>query len=335
MYKKSSSIIFFFILIASLNAQSKLPDKFKIQKWYELGEEKDVFSTKTIDIDNSRWIFPTFGRLIFLDGYYVYGTPWSGIESHGNYSIINNQIVFEPELIVPRWDEKYSIKSLLITTTNRKDKAGNQLLIDLDDTVSFYGFEYSNKPEYEIKNNIPCVPVMVPIRIKRNNALYVLPSVNSKNLLDERNYYGDKAIIGKSFIIYKPVDEKNDWVYISIDLTYDEPIDGGGPFYIGWIPRSYTSEVINQKMLVVTDNLRLRSKPTIDKNTTIIRVLKKWTIVKVVEIGNYIKKIDDIEDRWHLVVLDDGTKGWIFGGYAKHFSDEKELQELMELYKDM
>jgi hypothetical protein len=331
------SKLFFTVTIAfictSLFSQTTLHNILQDPNWYNLGQKRDVLSSGELNINNTVWDYPVFGKLIFIDGYYVYGTPWSGIESYGKYSIKDTKIIFSPNLKIPRWDDIYFVKELIYTTSNRKDKSGNQLLIDEDDTVSFYGWKYPTESSFTIINKIPCKSVNIPIRILKNNVLYTLPKSTSKNIFDEKNYYGNKATIGKAAIIYEPLDPDFEWVFISIDFTYDEPTDGGGPYYNGWIEKNYISEVINHNMIIISDNLRVRSEPNLEENSKILTILRKWTVVKIIKVGDYIQKINGIEDRWYFVSLDNGMNGWIFGGYAKQFNDEKELQCIKDLYQ--
>lgn len=331
-------LFFVFITVIfsiSVFPQNSIPNVFKSNKWFEIGEQKDAYINNVLELDNTNWIYPSFGRLVFVEGYYAYGTPWSGIESYGKYTTQNNKIVFTPALIIPRWDEKYSVKELLVTTTSRKDREGKQILVDNNETISFYGYEYLNKASSIVINTIACNEVNIPIRILVNNILYALPSDKSKNLLNSSNYYGSKASISKASIIYKPVDETIEWINITLDFTYDEPIDGGGPYYQGWIQKKYTSEIINHNMIIISDNLRVRNNPNLEENTKVITTLKKWSTVKIIKVGDVINKINEIEDRWYFVALENGTTGWIFGGYAKQYNDENELKKIKELYIKM
>ncbi len=332
--KKKALLHILIILTCFTICSEELPSFFQASNWYTLGEEKNVYTNNTLDLENSAWSLPVYSKLIFLNGFYALGSPWSGIDSFGKYTVSGKTVKLFPELEMFRWDEPYIISELHLTTSDRITENGSQLLIDSEDTIQFYGYEYPEKPSYVVLNKIPCTPVHIPIRLLKNNYLYALPTENSKNLFDPTNYYGNKATSAYASIIYIPIDENIDWVKVSIDFSNSEPVDGGGPFYSGWIRRGCFSEVINHSMLIISDNLRLRSKPSLEDDSEIVRLLRKWSIVKIVEIGSFVDRISEIESKWYKVQLDDGTQGWIFGGYAKQFDSEDELNELKAKYRN-
>jgi hypothetical protein len=73
--------------------------------------------------------------------------------------------------------------------------------------------------------------------------LFVLPDINKKNIF-ENNYYGNIATTRATILkLAKTEIHETLWYYIFLDFTGDEPSDGGGPYYYGWIQDEYLSDI--------------------------------------------------------------------------------------------
>lgn len=64
-------------------------------------------------------------------------------------------------------------------------------------------------------------------------------------------------------------------------------------------------------VVITGDQLRLRTHPDLDGY--IIKKLSKGTVCK------FMNKVEDKNgtDSWIYVILEDGSVGWVFGGYAR------------------
>jgi hypothetical protein len=84
--------------------------------------------------------------------------------------------------------------------------------------------------------------------------------------------------------------------------------------------------------LVIAENVRLRSEPLTSSNSEIIGKLKKFQ--KVVSIGTGVtEKIDNLEAPWYKIRLEDGTEGWVFGGFVQIYFSEEDLQLLYKAFE--
>lgn len=82
--------------------------------------------------------------------------------------------------------------------------------------------------------------------------------------------------------------------------------------------------------LIICNNLRIRENPNTNPSTKVIGKLNKWDKVTVIDCTKTKDKIENLEYPWYKIKLEDGTEGWVFGGFAKiYFSDD----DLDLLYK--
>ena len=75
------------------------------------------------------------------------------------------------------------------------------------------------------------------------------------------------------------------------------------------------------KKYVATDNLRIRSTPSLDAEK--IGLLKKKEKATVIEVGEDVT-IDGIESAWVKVLTKDGAEGWCFAGYLTDGTEYRE-----------
>lgn len=80
-----------------------------------------------------------------------------------------------------------------------------------------------------------------------------------------------------------------------------------------------------QCQAIVIDNLRIRSKPSI--NSEIIGNLAKLSEITLYEESTHEDTIDNFKSPWYKVKTTDGKDGWVFGGYVRiFFTDKKGVQ---------
>jgi hypothetical protein len=86
-----------------------------------------------------------------------------------------------------------------------------------------------------------------------------------------------------------------------------------------------------QKVMFVNskEGLRIRDKPDISGN--ILDVLNHKNSVYIDEKSETKTIIDNIEEYWYLVSIDN-LQGWVFGGYLKNSIEEIECEEILGLY---
>ncbi|MDR1840026.1 MAG: SH3 domain-containing protein [Treponema sp.] len=158
--------------------------------------------------------------------------------NYGRYVLENNTVHFIPPLNIVRFAEEYSIVSLHYS--NEMYYEGTPVLKNDDETVLFSA---NNSTEAKVGEIVKlhqhyCEKIWERGRINTNGILYSLPDVSSKNMFQD-DYYGRKAT---EIAVVKLAKTKIDdvvWYYTLFDFTSGEPIDGGGPFYDGWLPEKY------------------------------------------------------------------------------------------------
>src|SRR5574344_21260 len=85
------------------------------------------------------------------------------------------------------------------------------------------------------------------------------------------------------------------------------------------------------KGIVITNNLRVRSKPSIQSTAQIINKLVKFDEVLIID-ATKNEVIDGLEAPWYKIQFDDGTIGWVFGGYVKIYLWEDEIEEIKKAF---
>lgn len=85
--------------------------------------------------------------------------------------------------------------------------------------------------------------------------------------------------------------------------------------------------------LIICDNLRIRESPNTTTDTKVIGKLKKWDKVTVTDCTEQKDKIDNLEYPWYKIKTEDGIEGWIFGGFAKIYFTEDDLELLHKAFE--
>lgn len=87
------------------------------------------------------------------------------------------------------------------------------------------------------------------------------------------------------------------------------------------------------KVLIICDNLRVREFPNTKSTTKIVAKLNKWDKVTAISCSETTDKIDSLEFPWYKICLEDGTEGWVFGGFAKLYFNDEDLQMLHKAFE--
>ena len=85
--------------------------------------------------------------------------------------------------------------------------------------------------------------------------------------------------------------------------------------------------------LIICDNLRIREEPNTDSTTKVVGKLKKWDKVTAIDCTETKTKIDNLEYPWYKIRLEDGQEGWVFGGFAKIYFSDEDLQLLYKAFE--
>ena len=86
-------------------------------------------------------------------------------------------------------------------------------------------------------------------------------------------------------------------------------------------------------VLIICDNLRIRESPNTDSMTKVVGKLNKWDKVTAIDCTETKSKIDNLEYPWYKIRLEDGKEGWVFGGFAKIYFSEEDLQLLYKAFE--
>lgn len=86
-------------------------------------------------------------------------------------------------------------------------------------------------------------------------------------------------------------------------------------------------------VLIICDNLRIRESPNTNTDTKVIGKLQKWDKVTVTDCTEQKEKIDNLEYPWYKIRTEEGTEGWIFGGFAKIYFTEDDLELLYKAFE--
>jgi hypothetical protein len=215
-----------------------VPEEFRDRRWMEykgnIGTSENITLEK---LQNSSW-HKFFSFLQFSkEKHYAIGDPWSG-SYFGYYHLENNCIYLFPPITVNRFDEYFNISKLYYS--NEMYYEGTPVLRNDDESVVFYP-NPENLVKAELGDTVKrdgyeCIKIFEKTKINSNNILYALPDRNSKNLFYD-NYYGNQAILAFVARIAKANIKGEIWYYTFMDFTDDEPTDGGGPYYYGWLPQ--------------------------------------------------------------------------------------------------
>jgi len=219
--------------------QPNEPLEFTNNKWLRsFGELLPKENITLKDIQSCSWHTGVGVYLIFSkEGNYAFGSRWSGAE-YGKYELHDNVISFNPAFTYFIASVKYQIDKLYYSNEMYYD--GTPVLKNFDENLAIYP-NNSTAPklgETVRINRYYCEKIWEKTKLKTNNLLYALPDISSTNIFGNDSYYGNKSMEAGAVKLAKTIIDGVLWYYILLDFTI-EPIDGGGPYFQGWLTEKY------------------------------------------------------------------------------------------------
>ena len=219
--------------------KSDEPLEFANKKWLRsFGELLPKENISIVDLINCSWHSSAgIAYLIFSEkGNYAIGAPWTGAQ-YGVYEFIDNVVLFNPPFTYFIASVEYQIDELYYS--NEMYLFGTPVLKNIDENLEFYPHDGIRPKIGEIVriNRYYCEKIWEETKINKNNILYALPDRSSINLF-ENDYYGNKSMEASIVKLARTIIDGIVWYYINLDFTI-EPIDGGGPYFQGWLPEEY------------------------------------------------------------------------------------------------
>jgi len=171
------------------------------------------------------------------EGNYARTDRWDKAK-YGRYIFKDNTVYFFPPIEIIRFDEYYTVNKL--NYSNELHFEGAPVLRSDDETVVFVAndSEFVKTGETIRMYKYYCERIFEPGKVNRDGYLFTLPDKSSKNLFYD-NYYGKKATEAVTAKLAKTKIDNITWYYTIFDFTSGDPIDGGGPFYEGWLSEDY------------------------------------------------------------------------------------------------
>jgi len=160
----------------------------------------------------------------------------------GKYILSGNKITFYPPIELVRFAENYTLTELYYS--NEMYFEGSPVLTNDEESVIFTPRDAIYPKEGDIVKiqNHYCERIIDrKAKVNVNGILYALPDVSSKNMFED-DYYGERATEARSGRVAKTTVNDTVWYYTRFNFTSGEPIDGGGPYYSGWLPQECFTE---------------------------------------------------------------------------------------------
>jgi hypothetical protein len=189
------------------------------------------------DLQSCSWRRYNTHLFFTKNGYYAKIDRWDH-PVYGRYILQDNIISFIPPIEIIRFSEPYFISKLHYS--NEMHYEGSPVLRNQDETVLFTA-NNSRPPEVgEIIRMYQhyCEKMWERAKVNINGYLFSLPDKSSTNIF-ANNFYGRKAMEAKIVKLAKTNIDNIIWYYVLFDFTSGDPIDGGGPFYEGWLPQIF------------------------------------------------------------------------------------------------
>jgi hypothetical protein len=189
------------------------------------------------DLQSCSWSGDFINLYFSKEGNYLL-TAWRFTScEYGRYKLQDNTVYFFPPLEVYRFSKEFKIDKLLYS--HELHFEGAPVLKIHDETVIFSPHFSENPKTGETVRMYQhyCEKINEKGKLNKNGFLYAFPDKSSKNLFD--NYYGYKAREVTADKLAKTSVGNIVWYYTRFDFTTGDPIDGGGPFYQGWLPEDY------------------------------------------------------------------------------------------------
>ncbi|QTQ17198.1 SH3 domain-containing protein [Treponema parvum] len=99
------------------------------------------------------------------------------------------------------------------------------------------------------------------------------------------------------------------------------------------IPNTSKEYKDNCTALIICDDLRIREDPNTKPITRVVGKLNKWDKVTAIDSTETKDKIGNLEYPWYKIRLEDGTEGWVFGGFAKIYFSDDDLELLYKAFE--
>jgi len=223
----------------SVNSKQKNePPEFADNKWLSsFGELAPKENISLEDLQNCSWHSGATYLNFSQEGNYAVGEPWTGPQ-YGIYELYDNVISFYPPFQYFIASVKYQIDKLYYS--NEVHYSGAPVLKNIDENLEFYPNNHARTELGETVriNGYYCEKIWEKTRIIKSNTLYALPDISSFNIFDNDYYYGNMSMEANVVKMARLTIDDIVWYYIIVDFT-TEPIDGGGPFFNGWLAEEY------------------------------------------------------------------------------------------------
>lgn len=85
--------------------------------------------------------------------------------------------------------------------------------------------------------------------------------------------------------------------------------------------------------LSIGENVRIRENPSITSEVQILGKLRKFQKIKILDTSKNIDTIDGLKSCWFKIRTEEGIEGWIFGGFAKIYFTEDDLELLYKAFE--
>ena len=85
--------------------------------------------------------------------------------------------------------------------------------------------------------------------------------------------------------------------------------------------------------LSIAENVRIREKPEIKSDITILGKLKKFQKVKILDISDNVDEIEGLKSCWCKIKTDNGITGWVFGAFVKIYFLDYDLELLYKAFE--
>jgi len=217
---------------------NEIPPEFAGMSWNtEFGNLTPLKNISINDLQSCSWRRYFTSIFFSEEGNYIKIDRW-GITESGRYILKDNTVYFFPPIEIIRFTEKYTINKL--NYSNELHFEGTPVLRSDDETVVFVanGSEFVETGETIRMYKYYCEKIFEHGKVNRNGYLFSLPDKSSKNMF-YGNYYGERAVKATAVKLAKTKIDNIIWYYTLFDFTDGDPIDGGGPFYEGWLSEEY------------------------------------------------------------------------------------------------
>lgn len=83
----------------------------------------------------------------------------------------------------------------------------------------------------------------------------------------------------------------------------------------------------------ICSNLRVREFPNTNSSTKVLTKLEKWQTVQLIDCTYEKSDIEGLNYPWYKCKTSDGIEGWVFGGFVKIYTDNKDIELLKKAFE--